>query len=504
MEYEFRHFRSEYLCSGCGGLLYVPLRNSTPQLCINQSCEHYPNGVRFIGLSEDGSPQLHQELAEAEAELVAETRRCDVQALSFYTYEVRKQLIDQALTLGVMPSIPKWFATGDLLLLIRGYPPEGMENDEALFHSIFKKAVKRTDRLNFIEDIENERYKILLGPGSQWTIFMMKYLPAIREMQKDYGLASSATLQDASELFQFQDIRELVTHDVELGPGVDMADFFDTLWPYILTLRYGFSSYYRTSQQYDYSPDRIDIPAILSLSYSLPQTETALYTLESLEKHFSQYEKYTEGSWTLIQFLAKYVDNPQKVPIMVRVGDKLITDPSTLLYFAVHLHGQYIDPGDGRKAGGNISVAKLKQQTADAFEAKVRKEVHKHGYPGPEQAVKESFDYDIFGISERKKRIIIADAKFRDLAPSSISGRTLIKQELLQPDQGIQSEAERHKKRVDYFRKNPELFRKHLSPQSPWDEYEVGAYVVTKHTPLVSQYKDVRICSISDFLKFEL
>ena len=116
----------------------------------------------------------------------------------------------------------------------------------------------------------------------------------------------------------------------------------------------------------------------------------------------------------------------------------------------------------------------------------------------------ESFAYDIFGISERKKRIIIADAKFRDLAPSSISGRTLIKQELLQPDQGIQSEAERHKKRVDYFRKNPELFRKHLNPQAPWDEYEVGAYVVIKHTPLVSQYKDVRICSISDFLKFEL
>ena len=103
-----------------------------------------------------------------------------------------------------------------------------------------------------------------------------------------------------------------------------------------------------------------------------------------------------------------------------------------------------------------------------------------------------------------KRQIIIADAKFRDLAPSSISGRTLIEQELLQPNQGLQAEAERHKKRVDFFRSNLNLFRKHLHPQLPWDAYEITAYLVIKHVPLVSQYKDVQIVSLSNFLEFEL
>lgn len=505
MEYEFENFSSEYLCSECGGLLYVNHNDTSQELCINQLCERCPSGVRFIDPSSDGSPQLYRELAEAEAGLFAEIRRCDAQALSFYAYGIRKTLIDAALTHRVMPSIPTWFAAGELLLLITALLPKGTENDLVLFHTIFKKTAERTDRLNFIEDLENERYKILTSPGGKWTVFMIKYLPAIREAQKDYGLASSATLRDASELFQFEDIRELVTNNVELGPGVDLADFFNTLWPYILTLRYALSSYYRTSQQYDYSPDRIDIPAILSLLYCLPQKEAALYTMESLQKHFTQYEEYSGGGWTFAQFLAKYVDNTRNVPIIVRAGDKLITDPSTLLYFAVHLHGQYIDPDERRKAGGNLSIARLKQQAADAFEAKVREEIHKRGYSGPQKAVKvRRFEYDVLGISERKKRIIIVDAKFRDLAPSSISGRNLIKQELLQPRQGLQSEAERHKERVDFFRSNPELFRKHLNPRSSWHEYEIGSYLVTKHAPLVSRYKDVGIFSISDFLEFEL
>ena len=264
------------------------------------------------------------------------------------------------------------------------------------------------------------------APSGQWTTLLIKYLPAIREAQKDYGLASSATLGDASDFFEFEDIREAVTPDAELGPGTDLADFFDTLWPYILTLRYAFSSHYRTSRQYAYSPSKFDIPAILSLLYSLPQQEAALYSLESLKKHFARYETCSRGSWTLAQFLSEYVDNTERIPIIVRAGDRLITDPSTLLYFAVHLHGQYIDPSETRKTGGNLSVARSKQRAAEAFEARVREETHKRGFSGPKTAVKvgrERFDYDVLAISEMKRQIIIADAKFRDLAPSSISGR---------------------------------------------------------------------------------
>ena len=504
IEYEHGHFQSEYLCPKCGGLLYVDLHNPAFELCVNQSCERYPTDIQFSDLSAEGSPQLHQALSEVEAGLFAAIQQCDALALSLYAYEIRRELAYQALSHGIMSSISRWFAAGDLLLLLISHPPSGTETKQSLFDSIFNKTVQRVERLNFIEDIENERYKVLLSSKGQMTIMGMKYLSAVRDMQKDYGLTSSTALQDTCGLFQFQDIQELVTSDVDLRPGVDFSDFLDTLWPYILTLRYAFALYYRTSQQYSYSPHLVDIPVILGLLYSLPQMDTIVCSVGSIEKHFGRYEEYARGSRTFNQFLAEYVDNPQKIPIMVRVRDKIITDRATLLYFIIHLHGQYIGADEGPKVGGSRSVTRMKQQAADAFETKVREKVHSCGYTGPDKAVQVKFDYDILGVSEEKKRIIIADAKFRDLAPSSISGRTLIKQELLQPRQGLQAEAERHSQRTEHFRENLEAFRQYLNPQSSWDEYEIGSYLVTKHTPLVSQYKDIRIVSVADFLEYEL
>ena len=108
------------------------------------------------------------------------------------------------------------------------------------------------------------------------------------------------------------------------------------------------------------------------------------------------------------------------------------------------------------------------------------------------------------GISEGKKRIILADAKFRDISPSSICADTLIQQELLEPGQGVQYEAERHIQRVDFFKKNLGLFKQYLNPKADLATYEIRSYLVTKHTPLVKQYKDVRVLSLDELIEKEL
>jgi hypothetical protein len=43
----------------------------------------------------------------------------------------------------------------------------------------------------------------------------------------------------------------------------------------------------------------------------------------------------------------------------------------------------------------------------------------------------EGYEYDLIAVSEEKKTIIIADAKYRDMSPSSFTGANLIAQELL-------------------------------------------------------------------------
>jgi len=57
---------------------------------------------------------------------------------------------------------------------------------------------------------------------------------------KLFRSGSEVELRSFREDVKFHDIQELVTKDVELAPEVDYADFFDSIWRYVLTLRYAF------------------------------------------------------------------------------------------------------------------------------------------------------------------------------------------------------------------------------------------------------------------------
>jgi hypothetical protein len=493
-------FKSDYLCDVCGGIVYCDSNDTSRQFCINSSCQRYNHAFTILDPSAKASPRLHKELAEEEAKLIALVESCDHEALAMYVYSLRFALIDSAVTRRVMPSIPMWHALGDLLILMNAHSPRGSDRSEKTFDSIIKMSHRRSKDLNFIEDIENGRYKIVQLPGGQMRVIMMKYLIPIHDMLKVYGLASSGDLTNESDLFKFQDIDELVISDVDLKPGVDMADFFNSLWPYVITLRYGFGLYYRTALQYRYTPARVDIPYILGVSYSLKSREPVFVSKEILSRHFSKYQEHAEGR-TFDQLMIEYAESHEKVPIMVSVGNRVILDPLTLLYFVIHLNGQAIE--NNRLRNGR-DIAKMKKKAADIFEAKVRNELHKYGYTGPDSAVKVKYDYDVIGISEARKQILVIDAKFRDVSPSSISAHTLVSQELMEPEEGLYYEAERHRTRVDYFLNNLGLFKQHLKPIEDLRDYQVRAYVVTKHTPLISQYKNIGVLSLTDLVESEL
>ena len=501
MSFRVSDYKSEYLCSACGSLIYYDMSNKSREFCINPGCSYCARQLQVMDPSKESSPGLHDDLAGEEARLLKLIESCDHEALAIHVYNVRRELIESAVKKRVMPSIPKWHAIGDLLVLMNSHRPRGRDKSESTFLTTLNLSQRRTEDLNFIEDIENGRRKIVRDPDGRMGVLMMKYLSPVHDMLMVYGLASSGNLVDDSDLFKFKDIDELVIKEADLRPGADMSDFLDSLWPYTMALRYAFSLYYRTSVQYRYTPERVDMAFILGLLYSLKPDKTFLVSKQKVANLFAKYAPWAGGR-TFGQFLAEYATNDQKVPIMVSVGDKLIADRMTLLYFMIHLNGQYIEIN--RRNGGADGIAEMKKKQADVYEGKVRSELRKHGYTGPDSAVKVTYDYDVLGISEEKKRILVVDAKFRDISPSSISADTLVRQELLQDGQGLQYEAVRHQVRVNYLRQNLALFKPHLRfVRSPGD-YEVRPFLVTKHVPLVSQWQDVGILSLEDFVSREL
>ena len=490
---------SDYLCKECGGLLYVSWMTAH-DICVNQDCIRFPHEMQFYELSKIGSPQLHRELDASHAELLSNISRCDHAQLALYIYEKRKNLIALALNTGVMPSIPDFFALNELLITLNNKMAPGIERDDIHFESIFRQARKLTEELNHIDDLNERRYLWIKGPGNP-QMLIMKYLNVIRDVQKSYGLTSSSSVKDMSDLFKFKDIQELVTKEVELVPGVDHADFLDSLWPYVLTLRYAFSMNYRTAKQYNYECDATDVAALLSYFLSIRNDDTLIVTISNVNRH---YTNQPQTSKSFQGFLSEYVCSQDKVPIMVKVGDRIIVDRLTLLFFIVYLHGHYEVSGS-KRTGRGARIHRKKEETGKIFEYQLNTQISEQGYKGPDKPVQiKNFEYDIIKISEGNKRIILIDAKFRDPAPSSISGHTIIEQEILDPRQGLLVESERQLNRLQFFNHNKEIFREYLNPEADWQEYDIKAYVITKHVPLIRRYKDIRIMSASDFLKSEL
>ena len=173
-------------------------------------------------------------------------------------------------------------------------------------------------------------------------------------------------------------------------------------------------------------------------------------------------------------------------------------DRDTLFFFLVYLEGCPEPDTPAVKNRGQI-IQDMRQKVADKFEAWLREELRQRGYDAPDTAISEKYEYDILAISEQRKRIVVVDAKYRDMPLSSFTYDNLIRQELLGPH-ALQEEAERQQLRLNYFRQNLTQFEKYLRPKEPWDQYSIDGFLVTKQVPLADGYKQIGIAEAPRFL----
>ena len=494
--YNHKDCHSDYICSECGGLIYTDVTDNH-DICGNKKCNEFPSSITFSILMPNTEPHLFQELRDKYKQILEKIVTCEYRSIANYLYEKRKMLIDSISMSGMMPSTADFLALGESLILLNRSSPAGKIDNTSYIDSLFEEIKEIVKYADFVEDIQNLRYLLAVKPTQ--NVYMLKYLNAIDDVYKSYGLVSSSSIT-LTELFPYEDIQRSATPDVELVPGIDFADFLETMWPLTVTMRYLFSLHYRTSRQYTYNVDATDMAILLGLVYSIKGDSIVNIPIDNLRRHFERHQH----DKSFDQFLNEYVDSKEKVPIMIRVGDKIIADRRTILFFIIYLFGIDIKPSSGTIMSGKERILRVKQKMGQSFEHNIREKMSHSGYTGPAEQIREKYEYDILRISESKKRIVLADAKFRDISPSSISGHTLIKQELLGTSGGLIPESERQLKRLDYFKSNLERFREHLNPKSDWSQYEINAYLITKHTPLIDKYKEIHIVPYVKFVDTEL
>ena len=504
INYDYINFESDYLCPHCGGLLYLDTATPRNDVCINENCKLWPSDINsIVNATETEEPRIYREIQEEEKLLIDEIHRWKPGRLARYAYKARRELITFFFAKGIMPLADHFIALGELLLMTNKYPSEGTIDDMDKFRFLLEGVRRWSRDQRNLEDVQTKR--LIFGrTESSLKPLSVKYAKAFAEFQKELGLISTKELSQSESLFPYEHLVASVTPELDFTKITDGKEILERFWPTSLQLRYALQEHYRTKTQYNYRPDLLDFTVLFGwLMQTWGKDELSIIPAEKQEKEIVDMQRHfdsqAKGKYSAQNFFSTYVDGTELVPIVARTPEGIVMDYHTLLFFLIYLQGCPDPEKPAIKERGQI-IQDMREKVGEKFESWLREEVRSRGYTGPETAVIENYEYDIIAISEEKKTIIMADAKYRDMAPSSFTGTNLLIQELL-GDHALRYEADRQQKRLDYFRDNIEKFTRHLKPEQSWGDYSVHSFLVTKQIPLAHHYKEVIIIRATEFLQ---
>ena len=485
--------------------MYLDVATPPNDVCINKNCQLWPRDFNsLIDATETEEPRIYKEIQDEEKLLIDEIHRWKPGRLARYAYKGRRELITLLFTKGIMPLIDHFIALGELLLMTNKYSSEGTIDDMGKFRLLLEDVRRWNRAQRNLEDVQNKR--IVFGrTESGLKPLLIKYSKAFAKFQKEIGLVSNKEPLPNESLFPYRDLEAAVTPELDFARMTDGKEMLDRFWILSLQSRYWLQEHYRTKSQYDYRPDVLDFSVLFGwLMQIWRRGELSLIPTEKQEKDMAEIQRHFDsqckGRYSAQKFFSTYVDSTELVPIVARTREGILMDHHTLLFFLIYLQG-CPDPEEPTIRRRGQIIQDMRQKVGEKFENWLRHEVRSRGYGGPETAVMEkNYEYDIMAISEEKKTIIIADAKYRDMAPSSFTGTNLLTQELL-GNHALRYEADRQQKRLDYFRQNTERFERYLEPKQPWGEYHIHSFLVTKQIPLAHRYKEIRILPATEFLK---
>lgn len=495
---QVKRTHSDFLCPLCHSLLYVSI-DGKEEICSNPRCVCFLLGTVFGDPSKKGSPQLYEELEKRKNELITRIEQTDPDLFTRYVYEFRLSLIENLLRNGVLPGIEEFFACNELLILLNSVKPKGKETDVNVFNKIFEDFKNYVAEFNFIEDIENKRY---LATTNGKGVYVLKYMQAVRILQRNYGLTSVSGAKLITDgLFKYDHVDSLARKHIRLERGIDFGEYFNQMFSHIWAMKYFMQMFYRVKKQFDYSANTYDIAALLALFFSLPPNEHEKITRTHDTLLKAHYDRNAKGQKQYEDFASEYVDSKEKAPILVRLNDNIMVDRATVLFFIPYLIGLNKEKVSGQTVTGDQRLKAKKQELAAIFENHIRDVTKNAGYSVSPEAIRVNYEYDIIGISVSTKKILLIDAKYRDPSPSAISGVNLIDHELLDEREGLIHEVIRHQERLDYFLNNFNNFKNKIGATGQVKDYDVQAIVVTKYPPLINKYRQVRVLDHDSYVK---
>ena len=496
---------SDYLCLFCYDPLYINA-GSTEEVCFNRDCILYANRGEF-----SGDIGTHEGPAHARA-------LCTKSVQEFYKFkrgflfrrlhearahECAKLLQNKDVSLGIIASLDH------LLTRLSGNAAWGGSEDRSACRRAFDLYYTRFDILQLVESLCSKYYITT----SSAEAYVIKYHNALQKFNKSLGILSAEGRQDRTGAYSFYHI----DRKSRGRPAENVFDFrtmYNNAPTLISSLNHAFKTGHAISMIHRYPARSEDLIALLSVWKTYPPGRIGSVTEDRLREIYDGVAKKNGMRGDFGRFLKDYTSGQTYAPILVFDGEKYLYDYHSLFLYLLYLWSNNSMLAGTQTETGQAAYNKKRQTGARHFEELVRQKLRSDGFeahpaPGRKQLrmslENTHVEFDCIAVDRARKIIVLAEAKYEDISPSSKAGTTLVDQMVLDRRRGLLGHAKRHHRRRQLFvRHFHSMKERGLGLEGSFLDYTVRTLLVTKHDPLISLHKSVRIVSYEKFLSIDL
>lgn len=497
---ELKWTDSDYLCLFCYEPLYFHAETKK-EICANPQCLLYPIFSKILPYDEnnlevqkfrdqykDILPKLYQFSKE-----FLYRRLYDIRSHEFWNFFQNKGLIIKNL-LGV----------NYLLVLISNQTSWGTLEDIKLCDSIITDFLKKYDDSKFVEELELRNFLIDQNSES----YIMKYFEVIMDIRKVLGIVHKETHgpEDVNSFY-------FIDRQSRIGEPRNPYDFeiiFKNHYNLVITTNHLFKFGYFISKIHKYPAKTSDLAMLFSLWPTCEPgkvCETDRAYLKSIYEGSMKANNLVVGDFD--EFLEVYSSGKEFAPILVFDGSRYHYDYFTLFIFMFYVFSLNKTVEGTQSLSGFKTLNEQRKTSSKTFERVIRDKFRKENYTVYPQNDDEQFivrfdnqehEFDCIAIDYTKKIIVLADAKYEDIAPSSTSGETVVEQTVLDGRDGsllhAKSQHDRRRYFIKYFDNMP------CNLKQFWD-YKIISVVVSKHIPMIKKHLTSNLMSYDEFLNFD-
>lgn len=491
---------SDYLCPVCHEPLYVDA-SANSDLCFNGACPAYTGRGEITENIYDHEGPRHAEalLRQSVQDFCGFTGKFLMTRLyRERTHWFASFLKGGGLHNGVVSAIEY------LMTQLAGNTAWGTSKDEQEYRAKFAAYHQNFGVVQLVEILSSKTF--FITPAGK--LFVVKYHDALEKFRNSVGIASRPGMENRAGLHTFSHIDEKARG----GPTDHVFDFeklYKNFAPNIITLSHMFRAGRTVSKMHMYPSESAEFVALRSLWKECKPNQLGTIARDELRRIYEGAVAKNGMCGDFERFLKDYASGEEYAPVLVFDGEVYHFDYPTLLLYMAYIFSNNRTRSGIQTEAGSVTHGKTRQEASVHFEAEIQRVLRAAGFethPEPEgKKFAPSFDgerreFDCIAVDHGKKIVVLLEAKYRDISPSSTAGATLVGHLVLDRQSGLLAQASDHHERRRFFTRHFSRMKEFgLRLEGCFLDYTIHTLMVTKHEPLISLHKSVRIVSYDKF-----